>query len=67
VTSLIFSSGFSCQPNQGEFLSDGYYVSTVGKDTNEHVISNYVKNQRKEKYHKEMRSKKPRLLQIGFK
>jgi REP element-mobilizing transposase RayT len=27
----------------GEFWSDGYYVATVGKESNEHVISNYVK------------------------
>jgi REP element-mobilizing transposase RayT len=43
----------------GEFWSDGYYVSTVGKDTNVHVISNYVKNQEKEKDYKIMHSKMP--------
>ena len=29
----------------GEFWSDGYFVSTVGKNTNETVIREYVKNQ----------------------
>ena len=29
----------------GEFWSDGYFVSTVGKHGNESVIRNYVKNQ----------------------
>ena len=29
----------------GEFWSDGYFVSTVGKYTNESVIRQYVKNQ----------------------
>ena len=29
----------------GEFWTDGYYASTVGKHGDEHTISNYVKNQ----------------------
>lgn len=29
----------------GEFWSDGYYASTVGKYRNENMISNYVKEQ----------------------
>ena len=29
----------------GEFWSDGYFVSSVGKNTNEKVIQEYVKNQ----------------------
>jgi len=29
----------------GQFWSDGYFVATVGKNTNENVIKNYVKNQ----------------------
>lgn len=33
----------------GEFWSDGYFVSTVGKFTSENVISEYVRNQGKEK------------------
>ena len=31
----------------GEFWSDGYFVSTVGKNQNETVIADYVKNQNK--------------------
>ncbi|RLV59874.1 IS200/IS605 family transposase [Parashewanella curva] len=29
----------------GEFWTDGYFASTVGKDGDEEVIANYVKNQ----------------------
>ena len=32
----------------GEFWSDGYFASTVGKHGDEGVIANYVKNQGKE-------------------
>jgi len=32
----------------GEFWSDGYFVSTVGKHGNEDMIKNYVKNQGKD-------------------
>ena len=34
----------------GEFWSDGYYVSTVGKHGTEQVIGDYVRNQGKEDY-----------------
>ena len=33
----------------GEFWTEGYYVSTVGQHGNEETISNYVRNQGKEK------------------
>ena len=33
----------------GEFWSDGYYVSTVGKNANETVIAKYVQEQGREK------------------
>ena len=33
----------------GEFWSDGYYISTVGKHKSEDAIADYVKNQGKEK------------------
>ena len=33
----------------GEFWSDGYYISTVGKHKNEGAIATYVKNQGKDK------------------
>ena len=32
----------------GEFWSDGYFASTVGKHGNEHTIANYVKEQGQE-------------------
>ena len=32
----------------GQFWTDGYFVATVGKNTNEEVIRNYVKNQGKQ-------------------
>ena len=32
----------------GEFWTDGYFVSSVGKHSDETMISNYVKNQGKE-------------------
>ena len=32
----------------GEFWTDGYFVATVGKNTNEKVIAEYVKNQGKQ-------------------
>ena len=38
----------------GEFWSDGYFVSTVGKFTSEKVIKEYVKNQGKEKDYKQL-------------
>ena len=34
----------------GEFWTDGYYASTVGKHGNEEMISQYVKKQGKEYY-----------------
>ena len=33
---------------EGEFWSDGYFVGTVGKNQNETVIKEYVKNQGKQ-------------------
>ena len=36
----------------GEFWSKGYFVSTVGKSGNEAKITNYVKNQGKDKNYK---------------
>lgn len=38
----------------GEFWSDGYFISTVGKFTSENVIKAYVKNQGKEKDYKQL-------------
>jgi len=36
----------------GEFWSDGYYASTVGKHGTEKVIGDYVRNQGREGYEK---------------
>ena len=33
----------------GEFWTDGYYISSVGKTNSETAVANYVKNQGKEK------------------
>jgi REP element-mobilizing transposase RayT len=38
----------------GEFWSDGYYVSTVGKSANETVIAKYVQEQGRETEYKKM-------------
>ena len=40
----------------GEFWSDGYFASTVGRHGNENMIGNYVRNQGKEyqKLHEDM-------------
>lgn len=32
----------------GEFWTDGYFASTVGKDDDENMIAKYMKNQRQE-------------------
>jgi REP element-mobilizing transposase RayT len=38
----------------GEFWSDGYFVSTVGRHGNEETISRYVKNQGKVNEYKQL-------------
>ena len=51
IKSLTAREIFSRCPNVkkklwgGEFWSDGYFASTVGKHGDEHMIANYVKNQ----------------------
>ena len=40
----------------GEFWSDGYFVSSVGKHGNENMIEKYVKNQGNEKSYKKIYS-----------
>jgi putative transposase len=50
----------------GEFWSDGYFVSTVSKSGNEEVITNYVKNQGKEKEYKRLYKQEPNYEQLGF-
>ena len=41
----------------GEFWTDGYYVSTVGKNGNEAVIAKYVQEQGQEKEYKRLQYK----------
>ena len=43
----------------GEFWSDGYFVSTVGKAGNEEVIAKYVKEQGCEKEYKKLHRQNP--------
>jgi putative transposase len=38
----------------GEFWSDGYFVASVGKNTNETVIQEYVKNQGRQTEYKQL-------------
>jgi REP element-mobilizing transposase RayT len=47
----------------GEFCSDGYYVSTVGRHVNEEAISKYVRNQGKEAEYKRVFAQQ---LTFGF-
>lgn len=47
----------------GEFWGDGYFVSTVGQHGNEATISNYVRNQGKEKDYKSILKQS---LQVSF-
>jgi len=46
----------------GEFWSDGYFVSTVGKHGSESVIRNYVKEQGSEKEYKQLHWEKITLF-----
>ena len=50
----------------GEFWSDGYFVSSVGRSGNEEAITNYVKNQGNEKEYKRIHKQEPKYEQIGF-
>ena len=40
----------------GEFWSDGFFASTVGKHGDEQMISRYVKNQGKEQEYEKLHS-----------
>ena len=46
----------------GEFWSNGYFVSTVGKHGNETTLKNYVKNQNKGQDYKVLHEQKLRPL-----
>lgn len=50
----------------GEFWSDGYYVSTVGKHGSERVISDYVRNQGKPDYEKLYENNQLNLFNGGY-
>ena len=50
----------------GEFWSDGFFVSTVGKAGNEEVIAKYVKNQGVEKEYNQLHRQEPDYEQIGL-
>jgi putative transposase len=42
----------------GEFWSDGYFISTVGKHGDEEMIAHYVRNQGREKEYKRLHKQK---------
>ena len=44
----------------GEFWSDGYFVSSVGKFTSENVIREYMKNQGKEESYRQLYQNLPK-------
>ena len=44
----------------GEFWSDGYFVSSVGKFTSKNVIREYMKNQGKEESYRKMYQNLPK-------
>jgi len=46
----------------GEFWSDGYYVSTVGRHGSEQAIQRYVKEQGQETAYKQLHAQQLRLL-----
>ena len=46
----------------GEFWTDGYYVSTVGRNATEEVIKQYVKNQGQEKEYKRLHVQQLKLF-----
>ena len=50
----------------GQFWSDGYFVSSVGKSGNEEVIASYVKNQGQEKEYKRLHKQELNFEQLGF-
>ncbi len=47
----------------GEFWSDGYYVSTVGKYGNEETIREYVKGQGKEEEYQQLHEQQLKLIE----
>jgi len=50
----------------GEFWSDGYYVTTVGKNANETVIAQYVHDQGKEKEYKKWHGRQLSMFELNM-
>src|ERR1044072_820101 len=46
----------------GEFWTDGYFISTVGKHGNEKMISEYIKRQGREKEYKRLHNQQLKLF-----
>jgi len=47
----------------GEFWTDGYYISSVGKKGNETVIKTYIQEQEKEDEYKQLHQEQLKLFQ----
>ncbi len=68
IKSLIAREVFARVPSvkkqlwDGEFWTDGYYVSTVGPHATEAVIRQYVKNQGQEKDYKKLHGQQLNLF-----
>ena len=50
----------------GEFWTDGYFITSVGKHGNESIISNYVKNQGDDSYVKVHRLEQAQAEQLNL-
>jgi putative transposase len=48
----------------GEFLTDGYFVSTVGAHANENVIRHYIKNQEEHGPYKQLHKQEATYKQL---
>lgn len=47
----------------GEFWSDGYYVSTIGRQGSEETIRKYVQEQGKEEEYQQLHEQQPKLFE----
>ena len=69
VKSLTAREIFKQEPNVkkklwgGEFWSDGYYVSTVGRQGSEETIRKYVKEQGKEEEYQQLHEQQLKLFE----
>ena len=70
VKSIIARQVFSAVPSVkeqlwgGEFWTDGYLVSTVCEHANEDVIRQYIRNQGKHGYYKQLHKQEPVYKQL---